>query len=295
VGDPEMLRVTGDPATDGVLRGFVGVCELLFPGRVRAYYLTGSWADGTAVRTVGDALHSSDVDLTVVFKGAFEAGEPERFRRGRAACEALSGLGFESLDATARDEATLLREGHASLGQACRQLSGEDVRAAVPLPTSEAHLQRAARLAIDLMAEQRGLAPGDLRTPLRYPDQGGEFYGYDFRDPNPVYGGHHGTRLLVEGVTWGATVLLVLETGQIAGSKRGAVGLFQQHLPGPRADLVAAVYERCKLRWRYQFPAAATERRALRVLCRRVLAFENHVLRQLRAHPDSPVWAPPEA
>jgi hypothetical protein len=65
---------------DRVLGGFIGVCELVFPGRVRAYFLTGSTADGTAVRTPGDALNSSDIDLTVVFAGTLSGPDGERFR-----------------------------------------------------------------------------------------------------------------------------------------------------------------------------------------------------------------------
>ena len=73
----------GDPEIDRVLRGFVGACDAAFPGRVRAYYLTGSWADGTGVRTPGDALNSSDIDVTVVFAGALSDAEAADFRRLR--------------------------------------------------------------------------------------------------------------------------------------------------------------------------------------------------------------------
>jgi predicted nucleotidyltransferase len=47
------------PTTNPVVRGLVELFELVFPARIRGYYLLGSFAEGTAV-----AL--SDIDLMVL-------------------------------------------------------------------------------------------------------------------------------------------------------------------------------------------------------------------------------------
>src|SRR5579872_6899185 len=104
------LRVaapTGDPEVDRAVRGFLAVVGLLFPERIRACYLTGSWCDGTAVRRPGGSLNSSDVDLLVVFKDGAAPSEVDRFEAARQACEEISALGLDGLDATATDELRL--------------------------------------------------------------------------------------------------------------------------------------------------------------------------------------------
>lgn len=52
-----------------VLCGVIRAFETAFSGRVRAYYLTGSHADGAAVAT-------SDLDVSVHFIGELEGDEP---------------------------------------------------------------------------------------------------------------------------------------------------------------------------------------------------------------------------
>jgi predicted nucleotidyltransferase len=59
--DIELRHATGDAEVDRIMRGYVGVFETAFPGAVRGYYLSGSFAEGTATLT-------SDIDVDVVFK-----------------------------------------------------------------------------------------------------------------------------------------------------------------------------------------------------------------------------------
>jgi hypothetical protein len=59
-----LLHSTGHREVDGILEGVVGLFELLFPGRVSGYYLTGSFSDGTAIP-------GSDIDMSVLFRGSF--------------------------------------------------------------------------------------------------------------------------------------------------------------------------------------------------------------------------------
>jgi hypothetical protein len=44
-----MLVSTGTPQIDSLLAGFIGLFELAFPARIRAYYLVGSYANGSHV------------------------------------------------------------------------------------------------------------------------------------------------------------------------------------------------------------------------------------------------------
>jgi hypothetical protein len=278
----ELRLRTGDAVADRVLGGFIGICDLVFPGRVRAYYLTGSTADGTAVRTPGDALNSSDIDLTVVFAGTLSDSEAVRFSQVRGACEQLGGLGLDQLDASAVGETALFRDGDVTLKTASRLLLGQDIRDAVPLPRPEEHIRRAIRISTDVMAALRGTSALQPTAALTYPDPGGEFYGYDFRDER--YGGVPGTRLLIDGLTWGATAVLAIQTGLLAGTKRDAIRLHREHVNDEWSALLVELYERSKLRWWYGIPQRDLDRQLLRRLCGRVLALERYLLDVYRSH-----------
>src|SRR5262249_55465786 len=93
-----LLASCGDSRVDDTMRALIGSFEAAFPGRVRACYVEGSYADRTA--TAG-----SDIDLVLVFRGRFD-GERERAaaRRLGEQCSALSP--FE-LDLDLVDEAQL--------------------------------------------------------------------------------------------------------------------------------------------------------------------------------------------
>ena len=62
------IRTIGKPSIDTVLSHIVERYEAQFPGRIRACYLTGSYAEGNAVEW-------SDIDVYVLFKDAFVSEE----------------------------------------------------------------------------------------------------------------------------------------------------------------------------------------------------------------------------
>ncbi len=78
----ELIYSTHQPRVDEAITGVISLCEMLLPGRIRAYYLTGSYTDGSAVA-------SSDIDLEIVVRGQM-GNEREQFERIN---EALNRLG----------------------------------------------------------------------------------------------------------------------------------------------------------------------------------------------------------
>src|SRR5215469_16078379 len=75
------IRPIGKPSIDRVLSHIVQRYETHFPGRIRACYLTGSYAEGNAVEW-------SDIDVYVLFQDAFvsqeEAAQAEQLERALA-------------------------------------------------------------------------------------------------------------------------------------------------------------------------------------------------------------------
>ena len=84
-----LLNTTGHQRIDGIIRGLIGIFEAAFPDRIRACYLAGSYADGSAVPL-------SDIDIRMVFKGGFQ-GEEEvaHVRRVRDDCRLLSPVDID--------------------------------------------------------------------------------------------------------------------------------------------------------------------------------------------------------
>ncbi len=86
--DLSLLHSSGNAEVDRILRGLIGIFETAFPGRIRAYYLAGSRADGSEVA-------ASDVDFRAVFRGGFGPGEEERARRLRRYCGLVCAMDLD--------------------------------------------------------------------------------------------------------------------------------------------------------------------------------------------------------
>src|SRR5436190_14717040 len=96
-----LITSSGSQPVDAALCDLIGIFELCFPGRIRAYYAEGSYADRTAIT-------ASDIDLVLIFKDCF-AGEheAESARQLGAYCAGLSAfeLDFDIIDERAAQNA----------------------------------------------------------------------------------------------------------------------------------------------------------------------------------------------
>ncbi|MGH2505001.1 MAG: hypothetical protein ACRDID_21020, partial [Ktedonobacterales bacterium] len=172
-GEPPiaLALTTGDVVIDRILQGIVTLFEASLPGRVRGYYLLGSYADGTAVAI-------SDIDLIALVAGALDASERALAARLVEGCALLSPTRLDivicdeaSSEASSGGEVVLLRfDG--------RLLYGADTRASLALPPLPVYTRETLAAARYFIAHiLRGVER--LEYPLDYPDPAGEFYGYD--------------------------------------------------------------------------------------------------------------------
>ena len=81
----QLVHSTGNERIDECLSAVITIIEALFPQRIRAYYVLGSYADRNAVP-------GSDVDLFVVSKDVFRGEEQDVYRRIAEQCAILAGL-----------------------------------------------------------------------------------------------------------------------------------------------------------------------------------------------------------
>ena len=240
-----------------------------FPGRIRAVYVDGSVADGTALAT-------SDLDLTVVFKDAIRAEERDAIERLRVE----SGTpAMVELDVGLVDEAQLGEQGmRPALKLASALVWGEDVRDQFEI-ISIARWTRDRMHAAYWLTNQLYHRPVPVRLPLDFPNADDEFFGY-LRRPVRLPDGRlaPSARDLIRSTGWAATALLALRQGVYVARKRDCHVLYRQRIGDEWSDLLADIYDYCRGRWTYLIPEDAADRDRLRSICERTLAFENHFL-----------------
>lgn len=284
--DTTLSASVGNAATDVLLHGVVGIFETAFAGRIRSWYLEGSYADGSALAT-------SDIDLTIVFKDRFASdAEREAATRLAASCAMVSGV---ELDIALADDAGLAAGVSPMLKEGSLCLYGEDRRAASRLlPLEEWACQRmhaAYWLLVTVFDRPRVVVP-----PLRYPDPADAFFGYARRTVRVPTGAEApSTRDLMRVTGWIATALLAQRAGVYVARKSDCARAYRQSIGDEWAVLLDDIYRRCRVEWGYLVPTAEADRRELRALCARALHFENYflaiykdyLLAQLRSADDS--------
>ena len=292
--DIELCSTTKIEHIDDLLRGLVSLFEISFPGRIRSYYLSGSYSDGTAVGH-DRSPNSSDVDLLVIFRGKIDEAEEAVFHRLLSAARLISPI---PLDANAYSEDDLLLQPRKGATQtsfnntrikvASILIYGEDLRSVLPeVPFSHYVLDVIESGVFHMgIPRQSGNLIYPLEVPLiyplAYPNANSKFYGYDTVPARP--GTPPGTRVLVDITTWIATLILALETGRYAGQKSQSMQLCKVYLPDDkRTQLATSIYD-LKGTWGYALPDGTEERERLRGLCRDTLALENDFLKLCRDH-----------
>jgi Nucleotidyltransferase domain len=249
---------------DELLRNLVNDFEAAFPGRIRGYYLLGSYANGTAIET-------SDLDVSVVFKNAFVSEDEKAAARILAEGSAAP----ISFDIEITDEQALLETADPMFKLGSRVVQGEDIRERIPLmPMTVWTRDRMHTSYWRLVKLFERRVP--IKLTLDYPDPHDEFYGY-VRKPLTLEDGRSVlvTRDLLRGVSWMATALVALKAKEYVIHKSDFYSTYQKYVGDEWGPFLQNLYELCKVQWRYLVPDTKED---LRDLCREVLAFENHFL-----------------
>lgn len=278
------IRTIGKPSIDTVLSQIVERYEAQFPGRIRACYLTGSYAEGNAVEW-------SDIDVYVLFKDAFvseeEAAQAEQLERALASLTPLR-LDLHAGSEQSQDSLPSFDSLPGFLRAAVKNTSvllyGEDTREHMSLPGREEYTRDATEIALKFLLWLRQVE--NLTYPLAYPDPDGAFFGYDQLEflPSDRAKARPNIRLLVESACRIGTALLAFKTDCSVSTKRESVRTYRELINDEWASFLEAMFERGKLCWSYNLPEQIEERAELRMLCERMLPFENHYLRAHRAY-----------
>jgi len=263
MGKISLLFSTRVSRIDEIICGSIGLLETLFPNRIRAYYLVGSYIDGGY--TAG-----SDIDLVPIFKGALQAGEELTYRQ---AVEYMDQLSPVHLGFGLRAEEQSFQEGGVGIKIGSVLLYGQDVRDKIPLTPLEQYCQSCISTSLELIRDQRG-NPDQLVFPLGYPDAQAEYYGY-LKDEETQGVLRKSSASIFTHLMFLASTMATLKTGQYNASKSFSWKFYQDHVGGPWGAYLEGWYIRGKKQWAYAIPLTAEERHELKQMCQKVLAFEN--------------------
>lgn len=261
-----LINSTDNAKVDALIRGVIGILEMMFPQRIRGYYLVGSYADGNYVPT-------SDLDVVPIFIGSITSEEEAIYWQVIYHLDAISPihLGFGL-----RNEEDSFSQGGVGIKIGSKLLYGEDVRDKIPLWPLDYYVQYLISARLDDMLTFR-VNVQQLSFPLAYPNLNGEFYGYD------QFGAatDRGTSALFGHVMVMASTLVTLKTGEYNANKSGSYEFYRHCFKDQWNDFLENLYQQCKMTWHYQIPAALPEQQSLRRLCEQVLGFENYFLEQV--------------
>jgi hypothetical protein len=260
---------TGDGAVDDILEDVIAAYSGGMPGAVRGFYVAGSYAEGMPVP-------ASDIDLVAVLRD----GADEEFARQIAeTCASRSPIRLDLVPVTIAALAARFQALVPSFKQGTLLVFGEDVRDEIQLPPLAAFAEGWADRARSFMARIRRVEA--LVLPPEYPDPAGEFFGYDRATISPWYppGTRQSTKELVAIVGSGATALIATR-GAYVPSKGKCAPMYEEFVGDNWTGLVRDVHDYCRGRFHYSIPDAEDDRRTLRRICEKVLAFETVVIKR---------------
>jgi predicted nucleotidyltransferase len=269
-----LIYSTHNSRIDHILKAIIGYCELLFPERIRGYYLQGSYA-------TGDATSVSDIDMTLLFREDF-VDEEERQRAWQVdtLSEWLVGRQLDiipfpesRLSSSEIEDVVLIEQ----FREGARLLYGEESRSEI-VPASQAVYVQSCMLAAFRAISWHHHHPKPFPIPLIYHDQNDESFGFNqfartIYDEKTV-----GTERLVHSIVRIAGALVTLKTGQVVHNKRKCVHVYTDGAVDKWAALVADVFHWCYDKWQYQIPKDREEREKLRRFYEQTLNFENYFL-----------------
>jgi len=272
MAEVELIASTGSARMDAVVRRLIAEMRAVLPGRLRAVYVLGSYADASAVST-------SDLDLELVIADGLREDERTHIQ---AFLAAYASSADGELDIGFFDEDTLRAGVSPTLKLGGRLLWGIDAcheLAVMPLAAwTRDRMHTSYWRLFGLFAR-----PLPLAMPLNYPDPADELFGYA-RRLTYLPGGHtvSGTRDLMRAVGWMATALVAYQAGQYVATKRTCASMYRTHIGDEWSDLLDDMAEKVRGAWQYRIPANPEERARLRAVCTRTLRFENHFLTAYR-------------
>lgn len=270
---------TSQEVVSQTLQSCIASYELLFPSRIRSYFLVGSYLDGSAIK-------NSELDVIILFKQKVTLKELEAFWRLHYQLNLLSpiSLGFNVIDEAYFEEGVPLHF------RTNKLLYGQDTLKEYPDLSREVAEQRFINIAIKMIYRiHKANAP--LSIPVVFPNQKALYFDFNFK----IHQKNTPKRLMIL-VARIISALLVLKTGIQPRSKRHSILCYQENIGDRWADYASEVEQTVKYKWQYQMPTTQEDQQKLTSLCKQLLEFENNFLgfvkpRLIEDYKNNQKWA----
>lgn len=258
------------------VEAFLELVRLFFDFKVISVYLMGSYIDGTQVE-------SSDLDFAVIYDKA----DPERIKAIKAFFDTYSRDYFKkeidlyiiSLDQIKHLEkdSLLTREGILNVKIASELVYGEDIRDQITIPDIGAYVDITVNTPFYFMQKVRGVSSMP-EVGLVYPREQDYYYGY--LDHSHLT--HLGleTKPVLTLIGWICTSKIALQSGQLVGKKSDVCKLYETHVGDEWTAFVDEAYRLIREELAYKLPETEEQKRALRDLCKSLLAFEKAYIQE---------------
>ncbi len=266
-----LIGSTNNQKINEIISCLVLRIEDLLPQKIKAYYLIGSYADGSS-------RVSSDIDILVVFKRKkiFNIEKIELVNL----CKSFS-KDFIMIDINCFTEKQFLSKDtgfNLSLKESSILLLGEDIREKVYMPSINDYITSKISTCLFVMKRVRPKLKY-LSFSLDYPDYTKEFYGYEIKKVNDKNGREVvSTKDIVLIVCSGTAVIIALNTGRMPVGKKYIPEFYKDLVGDCWLDFIQEVFYYCRYKWNYFIPDDEIERKKLKKLCESTLAFENYLL-----------------
>lgn len=257
----------GNPTVDRALIGLLEMLEADYPNRIQGCYVTGSYADQTALAT-------SDVDLDIILKGDFIDQDEQRAMEIR--CETYRSTSPVDLDASVYSEKQMQAGAYPHFKYQNIFIYGEDRSQEIDvMPIADWTRERmhsAYWLIIHVF--NRAERP---QFPLPYPDPQGECLGYDNRTTAVSHGKRMvSTRNLIRVIGWAATALIAYQAKQYVKGKQDCHYQYRKLINDEWSDFIEDLYHYTHTQWNYGIPEEPSEKQRLVQFCQKALTFEHH-------------------
>jgi|GEM_PF-6450862 len=266
------LLIKSEITAEQLVSGIVSIMTTCFGDRILSIYLTGSM-------NREQLTLSSDIDMTVVFRGTISDAEQNQYMQLQDGLQMLSPL---RLDVWAESEAKIRDRPANKATRSSTCLYGEDFFPELTSQPIEHFAMRYVHKSIHYMRVLRG-RPEPNPAPFTYPQAGEEFFGYtQFADFAGAEKFTSGIRIIMNMLTTCLTARLAHEKNIEVTTKQDSLEQYAQQFDDEWGNYSRQLVDLIKLELQYQLPSQAEQKQKLQSLLRRLPDFENFMLNHFK-------------
>lgn len=237
---------------------------------VNAIYLSGSYANGYAIKGISDLdllvlIDEYDDNIVSMINECFIDEDIE-----------LDFCVLKTSDIYEKPTSIDVRESVMSSKLCGQLLFGEDVLNHWELPDIENYTHRTIEMVHEFICRAHGENWNDRK--LEYPEKDDKYRGYIIER-----GGFPSTKQLISLYTWIATARLGKYKKLYCGCKQQCIDLYCEMFNDEFSDCLKKVYDDCRKNWGYLLPDDLDSQERLSKYCTKLLMYEREFIEECRA------------